>query len=160
MLGLAVCAVLAGARSYVAIAEWAADADAATLAEFGAGEGVACESTFRRTSNATSPALHAQLAGPPWREIPVAEDTRERGHGRVERRTMKIAEVAGGLGFPHAAQAIQIVRRRRPLNSKNGKKTWSTETVYAVTSLTATQTRPGELADILRGHWTIEDRLH
>jgi hypothetical protein len=31
----AVCAVLAGARSYVAIAEWAADADEATLAELG-----------------------------------------------------------------------------------------------------------------------------
>ena len=31
VVGLAVCAVLAGARSYVAIAEWAADADEATL---------------------------------------------------------------------------------------------------------------------------------
>jgi hypothetical protein len=31
ILGLAVCAVLAGARSFVAIAEWAADADQATL---------------------------------------------------------------------------------------------------------------------------------
>jgi len=49
VLGLAVCAVLAGARSYVAIAEWAADADAATLDGLDAGEVVACESTFRRT---------------------------------------------------------------------------------------------------------------
>ncbi len=30
ILGLAVCAVLAGARSFTAIAEWAADADQAT----------------------------------------------------------------------------------------------------------------------------------
>ena len=30
---MAVCAVLAGARSFVAIAEWAADADEATRAE-------------------------------------------------------------------------------------------------------------------------------
>ena len=30
ILGLAVCAVLAGARSFTAIAEWAADADPAT----------------------------------------------------------------------------------------------------------------------------------
>jgi Ni/Co efflux regulator RcnB len=64
--------------------------------------------------------------------------------------------VATGLAFPHAAQAIQIVRRRRPLN---GKK-WSTETVYAITSLAATQARPAELAAIARGHWLIEDRLH
>jgi hypothetical protein len=64
--------------------------------------------------------------------------------------------VAAGLGFPHAIQAIQIRRRRRP---RDGKR-WSTETVYAITSLTATQTNPAELADIIRGHWTIEDRLH
>ena len=32
ILGLAVCAALAGARSFTAIAEWAADADEQTLA--------------------------------------------------------------------------------------------------------------------------------
>jgi hypothetical protein len=35
ILGLAVCAVLAGARSFTAIAEWAADADAETLGGLG-----------------------------------------------------------------------------------------------------------------------------
>jgi Ni/Co efflux regulator RcnB len=69
---------------------------------------------------------------------------------------LKITAVAAGLAFPHAAQAIQIVRRRRPLN---GKK-WSTETVYAITSLTTIQARPADLAAIIRGHWLIEDRLH
>ena len=34
------------------------------------------------------------------------------------------------------------------------------ETVYAVTSLTATQASPAQLAAILRGHWLIEDSLH
>ena len=67
--------------------------------------------------------------------------------------------MAAGLAFPHAAQAIQIVRRRRPLTGKNSKK-WSTETVYAITSLAATQAHPAELADIVRGHWLIEDQLH
>ena len=37
ILGLAVCAVLAGARSFTAIAEWAADADEQTLRVLGAG---------------------------------------------------------------------------------------------------------------------------
>jgi predicted transposase YbfD/YdcC len=275
LLGVAVCAVLAGARSYVAIAEWAADADAATLVGIGAGDVVACESTFRRalqrldadaldgavgawaqartcpapglrrrvavdgkalrgsatdgepgrhllaavdhahgvvlgqvdvaaktneipmfatlldridltgavviadalhaqrghaeylvdsrgahyvlTVKRNQPNLHAQLKALPWREIPIGDDSRQRGHGRAERRTMKVTAVAAGLLFPHAAQAVQIVRRRRPLK---GQKRWSTETVYAVTSLTATQASPAELADILRGHWTIEDRLH
>ena len=35
ILALAVCAVLAGARSFTAIAEWAADADSETLARLG-----------------------------------------------------------------------------------------------------------------------------
>ena len=49
ILAVAVCAVLAGARSFVAIAEWAADADDATLAGLGAGAVVPSESTIRRT---------------------------------------------------------------------------------------------------------------
>jgi hypothetical protein len=67
--------------------------------------------------------------------------------------------VAAGLAFPHAAQAIQIVRRRRPLTGKNTKK-WSTETVYAVTSLTAIEAQPAELARLMRVHWLNENRLH
>jgi len=102
------------------------------------------------------PKLRAQLAALPWRDVPATADTRERGHGRHERRTLKVTAVAAGLRFPHAAQAIQIVRRRKPLGSRK----WSTETVYAVTSLTAAQARPDQLAAALRGHWAIEDRLH
>jgi predicted transposase YbfD/YdcC len=100
--------------------------------------------------------MHAQLAKLPWRQVPVAHSARERGHGRAERRTVKVtAAVAAGLAFLYAAQALRIVRRR-PLNSKK----WSAETIYAITSLTAIQARPAELAAIIRGHWLIEDRLH
>src|SRR5215470_2829627 len=49
ILGLAVCAVLAGACSFTAIAEWAADADAETLTRLGVTRRVPSESTFRRT---------------------------------------------------------------------------------------------------------------
>src|SRR5215831_10875926 len=49
ILGLAVCAVLAGARSFTAIAEWAADADQGTRDALGVTGAVPCESTFRRT---------------------------------------------------------------------------------------------------------------
>lgn len=45
---LAVCAVLAGARSFVAVAEWAADLDPAMRAEVGLVGPVPSESTFRR----------------------------------------------------------------------------------------------------------------
>src|SRR6266566_7754614 len=49
ILALAVCAVLAGARSFTAIAEWAADADQGTREALGVTGAVPCESTFRRT---------------------------------------------------------------------------------------------------------------
>jgi predicted transposase YbfD/YdcC len=100
------------------------------------------------------PGLHAQLAALPWRDVPVAYTKRERGHGRTERRTLKVTSVAKGLAFPHAAQAIQIVRRRKV------KGKWSRETCYAVTSLTVIQASHAQLAAIVRGHWGIEDRLH
>lgn len=48
ILGLAVCAVLAGARSFVAVAEWAAGIDPATRAGVGLVGPVPSESTFRR----------------------------------------------------------------------------------------------------------------
>ena len=102
------------------------------------------------------PGLFAQLAALPWRQVPVAHQSRERGHGRDERRTLKVTAVAAGLAFPHAAQAIQIVRRRR----LSGTKRWSRETVYTITSLTVTQASPAGLAAIIRGHRAIEDRLH
>jgi predicted transposase YbfD/YdcC len=94
-----------------------------------AGRGAHCLFTVKRNQ----PGLFAQLASLPWRQVPAADDTRERGHGRDERRTLKLTAVAAGLAFPHAAQAIQITRRRK----RPGKKRWSIETVYAVTS------RPG-----------------
>ena len=271
ILGLAVCAVLAGARSFSAIAEWAADADQDTLRALGVNGAVPSESTVRRvlqrldadafdhlagawaqrrttpgpggrrviavdgktlrgsgqgdqdsrhllaafdhahgvvlgqvdvaaktneipmfstlldragigdaviTADAlhaqrshagylagrgahyllivkrNQPGLHAQLTALPWRDVPVAYTKAERGHGRTERRTLKITAVAAGLAFPRAAQAIRITRRRKV------KGKWSAETCYAVTSLTVTQASPAQLAAIIRGHWGIEDRLH
>jgi hypothetical protein len=82
----------------------------------------------------------------------VTHTKRERG--RTERRTLKVTSVAAGLAFPHAAQAIQITRRRKV------KEKWPRETCYAVTSLTLTQATYTQLAAIIRGHWGIEDRLH
>jgi hypothetical protein len=49
ILAIAACAVIAGARSFVAIAEWAAAASPAVLAKVGVTGEVPCESTFRRT---------------------------------------------------------------------------------------------------------------
>jgi hypothetical protein len=63
ILGLAVCAVLAGARSFVAIAEWAADTDEETLAGLGVTSTVPSESTFRRTLQRLDADAFDDLAG-------------------------------------------------------------------------------------------------
>jgi predicted transposase YbfD/YdcC len=104
---------------------------------------------------ANQPSLHHQLSTLPWREVPVADHTRERGHGRVELRRLQVTTVAG-LDFPHATQAIRITRRVRSLRSRR----WRTVVVYAVTSLTAAQASPARLADWIRGQWGIEALHH
>jgi Transposase DDE domain len=71
---------------------------------------------------------------------------------------LKVTAVAAGIAFHHAAQAIQI-RRRRPLNSRTGQR-WSAETSYAVTSLAAHQATPAQIAAWIRGHWAIEAVHH
>jgi len=111
------------------------------------------------TVKGNQPSLHAQLKSLPWRDVPAAFDTRERGHGRAEWRTLKVTAVAAGIAFPHADQAIQIRRRRRPLTAGTGRR-WSTETSYAVTSLAACQATPAQVAGWIRGHWGIEALHH
>jgi predicted transposase YbfD/YdcC len=66
---------------------------------------------------ANQPTLHRQLKALPWRNIPVADHTHDRGHGRVETRRLQVTTVAG-LDFPHATQAICITRRVRSLRSR------------------------------------------
>jgi predicted transposase YbfD/YdcC len=106
---------------------------------------------------ANRPTLHTQLAGLPWRAVPVADQVRGREHGRVETRTLQLCAIAAGIEFPHARLAARITRRRRPTN---GTMQWATETVYAVTSLGFADIRAHHLAEIIRGHWHIENRLH
>jgi predicted transposase YbfD/YdcC len=101
------------------------------------------------------PTLRHQLRGLPWREVPVADHTGNRGHARVELRRLQVTTVTG-LDFPHATQAIRITRRVRSLHSRR----WRTMTVYAVTNLTAAQASPARLADWIRGHWGIEALHH
>src|ERR1022692_2900715 len=63
ILGLALCAVVAGARSFTAIAEWAADADGQTLRVLGVTGRVPSESTFRRTLQRLDADAFDDLAG-------------------------------------------------------------------------------------------------
>jgi predicted transposase YbfD/YdcC len=107
------------------------------------------------------PRLRRQLAALPWREVQIAHRSTGTAHGRREIRTLKVVTIAAGIEFPHARQAIQVVRKTRRVHARSGKKgKWRTETVYAITDLAPHQARPHELAAWIRGHWQIENGLH
>ena len=108
------------------------------------------------TVKGNQPKLRRQFAALPWADVPISHRAQDRGHGRVEIRTTKVVTIAAGILFPHASQAMQIIRKSRPLK---GRK-WTTETVYAVTDLGSEHAQPHQLAAWLRGHWAIENRLH
>jgi hypothetical protein len=105
---------------------------------------------------ATIPASE-QLAGLPWRAVPDLTREEAQGHGRREIRTLKILTISTGIDFPHATQAVQIRRRRRPLDRP---RRFTTETIYAITDLHVHQAKPAQLAAWIRGHWSIENRIH
>jgi predicted transposase YbfD/YdcC len=107
------------------------------------------------TVKANQPTLLARCQRLPWHRVPVLDATRDRGHGRVEHRTLKAVTVHH-FGFPHTAQVLQVTRKTRALRTRR----WRTMTVYAVTSLTHAQARPARLADLIRGHWAIEALHH
>jgi len=102
------------------------------------------------------PTLHAQLQGLPWAQVPVLDRQEGKGHGRRETRTLQAASVRAGIGFPHARLAVRVIRTRG--DTRTGKTT--RERVYAVTSLGWDDVTPARLADIIRGHWAIENRVH
>jgi predicted transposase YbfD/YdcC len=109
------------------------------------------------TVKGNQPHLHQQLSRLPWRAVPDATRDTDRGHGRREIRTLKILTIFTGINFPHAAQALQIRRRRRRLDEP---KRFTTETVYAITDLHVHQAKPAQLAAWIRGHWAIENKIH
>ncbi len=89
---------------------------------------------------ANQPTLFTQLKTLPWAQIPVGHQTRDRGHGRRETRTVKAVTVTtpGGIGFPHAEQAVRITRTRTITSS--GKT--SRETAYLTISLPTADAQP------------------
>jgi len=105
---------------------------------------------------ANQPTLLARCTALAWHRVPVLDRTGDRGHGRVEVRTLKAVSVHR-FGFPHAAQVLQVTRKTRALHVP---RRFKTVTVYAVTSLTFEQASPARLADLLRGHWAIEALHH
>jgi len=88
---------------------------------------------------ANQPTLLDRCAGLPWHRVPVLDCTRDRGHGRIEVRTLKAVSVHQ-FGFPHAAHVLQATRKTRDLHHHPRRCT--TVTVYAITNLTTPRPAP------------------
>ena len=104
------------------------------------------------------PTLLTQLKNLPWTQIPTGHQTRDRSHGRRETRTVKAVTVTtpGGIGFPHAQQAIRITRTRTL--TRNGRT--NRETAHLTIWLPATDAQPSDLQDWIRREWLIEALHH
>ncbi|MGB9306685.1 MAG: ISAs1 family transposase [Mycobacterium sp.] len=108
------------------------------------------------TVKANQPKLRKQLKELPWKQIPILDTSIEHGHGRTAKRTLKATAIASGILFPLAAQVLRLTRTVTDHKTNNTH----TEIVYAVTSLTITDATAAQVAGWLRGHWTIENKLH
>ena len=114
------------------------------------------------------PKVFARLDAMPWETTPIAHTTTETGHGRREKRTIRVLDAPDDLDFPHVKQVFLLERTtirtvyKRTKNSKKVKKTKVTYCVAALgmTSLTADQATPEHLATYVRSHWSIENKIH
>ncbi len=110
------------------------------------------------TVKGNQPTLAAQLAARPWRTGPGRPSDRANA-ATAARRSARSRSLPWPPGWCSRTPPRPSGSSAAAGWQRNGKK-WSCETVYAITSLTATQASPAGLAAIIRGHWGIEDRLH
>ena len=111
--------------------------------------------------------LHAALAGLNWARA-RRHVTRDTGHGRRETRLHQVTDAPASIRkmFPHARQAARITRTvTRTRTARTGRqrttvRETSTETVYAITSLSAREAAPDCIAAYIRGQWSIENQVH
>jgi predicted transposase YbfD/YdcC len=83
--------------------------------------------------------------------------TVDKGHGRLERRQIRVsAELGGCSDWPGLAQVFVVERERVDLRSAKQAR----ETVYGLTSLSATEAPATRLLGLVRGYWGIENGLH
>jgi predicted transposase YbfD/YdcC len=111
--------------------------------------------------------LHAALAALNW-DRARRHVTRDTGHGRRETRTCQVLDAPARIRamFPHARQVARITRTvTRTVTVRSGRQRASTqhtssETVCIITSLSAREAAPAHIAAYVRGHWSIENKVH
>lgn len=100
-------------------------------------------------------AARALLSGTDAEFAEHSHTSTDRGHGRTETRTLRVATCDDQL-FPGARQ---VFRLRRDIGGLDGVRT-SKQIVHAITSLPADLAPPAHLNHYTRGHWAVENRLH
>jgi hypothetical protein len=91
------------------------------------------------------------------RIFPPPLTTLEKGHGRIEKRTIRTTPVKEGqTNFPYAAQFIKLERLFTDLNGEKPK----TDKQLYVASMSAEKADRKALLEMIRGQWSIENSLH
>jgi predicted transposase YbfD/YdcC len=100
-------------------------------------------------------AAQALLRGTDTQFAEHTDQASDRGHGRTEHRTLRVAGCDDRL-FPGARQ---VFRLRRDTGGLDGVRT-SKDIVYGIASLSADLAGPAHLNHYTRQHWCVETRLH
>jgi predicted transposase YbfD/YdcC len=83
--------------------------------------------------------------------------TVEKGHGRIETRTITLLPLLPGqIGFPFSSQIYSIER----IFFNISKNKTSTETIFGITSLSGSWANAERILALNRDHWTIENKSH
>lgn len=103
------------------------------------------------------PTLRADIDDLHMEASPPAHSTIDKGHGRIEvRRVWVSSELAGFVEFPHVQQ---VVRVERTCSNLDGSESETHARIFA-TSASPERASPSQLLADVRGHWTIENKLH
>ena len=106
---------------------------------------------------ANRPTLLKALKALPWSKVPAGATSTDVSHGRRATRTIKVIDTPALPGWPDFPGATQVAQLRRTVTHA-GKK--SVEVVYLITSADHHTAPPAVLAAWVRGHWTVENKLH
>lgn len=101
--------------------------------------------------------LKSDIAAIDFEKQPAGHVTVEKGHGRLEIRSIWCSTAQNDLiEFPYVAQSFFI--KREVTNIKKEKTT--IDTVYGITSQSPEKASPEKVLRQNRGHWSIENKMH
>lgn len=108
------------------------------------------------TLKGNQPTLHAQVQDLPWKDVPATDTTIDTSRGRSVIRKLQIATVKDRV-LPQWPGLRQIgkLTRTRTINEET-----SVEVVYVLTSLPSFVAGAAYIADTIRGHWNVENKIH